>query len=132
VNDQNLIWIAFGIVIVMVLAQLCIFAWFAKIWMQCLLAGAQVSLLQLIGMKLRGSPVKHLCELYIMSRQAGLDVKLYQLESGYKAGADVELVVRAMIKASQTGQNLTWEEALSQAKKNQYVDYVEENYGDGA
>lgn len=118
--------------LVVLLIPIIVFASYFSLWVQCLMAGAQVPLPQLIMMRFRKSNVKKLCELYIMSTQAGLNIRLSELESAYLAGADVELAVRAMIKASQTGQNVTWEEALSQAKKDQYDDYVEENYGDGA
>lgn len=121
-----------GIIIVFMLTFLITFASYFSTWIQCVMSGAPVPLPRLFMMTIRKCDVKKLCKLYIMSRQAGLNVSLDELESAYLAGVDVELVVRAMIKASETGQNLTWEDALSQAKKNQYDDYVEENYGDGA
>lgn len=131
-GNQFPIIIFLGVVAVLMLVFFVVFVSFFSLWVQCLLAGAQVPLPHLIMMRFRKIDVKKLCELYIMSRQAGLNVRLSELESAYLAGADVELVVRAMIKASQTGQNLTWDEALSQAKKNQYDDYVEDRYGAGA
>lgn len=105
------------------------FGTIAKMWLMCMMSGAQVTAPQLLVMKLRRSPIKKLCELYIMATQAGLDIRLSQLESAYKAGADVELAVRAMIKAARIGQNLTWEEAEQKAMTDQYDDYVEDNYG---
>jgi uncharacterized protein YqfA (UPF0365 family) len=130
VNNQIVIFIVIGVVFCMMLVPIFLFVWIDRLWVQCLLAGAQVSVIQLIMMRVRKSPVQKLCELYIMSVQAGLKIRLVDLERASLAGADVELVVRAMIKSSQTGQNLTWDEALQQAMKAQYDDYVEMNYGD--
>jgi len=129
-ENQLFFFIAIGMMILGVLIPFFIFGPLLQLWMMCTMAGAQITLIQLVGMKLRRSPVKHLCELYIMSTQAGLGVKLSQIESAYRAGADVELVVRAMIKASRTEQNLSWEVALEKASKDQYDNYVEDNYGD--
>ena len=130
-NIQIIQLIMIGVVLLVMVVSMIVFVSIFNVWLRCLMAGAQVSLFQIVGMKLRKCPAKQLCDLYIMSRQAGLRVHLSDLERAYLAGVDVELVVRAMIKASQTGQNLSWDDALSQAKKNQYDDYVEEHYGDG-
>lgn len=129
-NNQYFIYLIIGFVFLMMLVPVFLLVWIGRLWVQCLLAGAQVSVVQLMMMRFRRSPVQKLCQLYIMSAQAGLKLKLSDLERASLAGADVELVVRAMIKASQSGQNLTWDEALQQAMKDQYDDYVEMNYGD--
>lgn len=129
-NDQYFIYLIIGFMFLMMFVPVFLLAWIGRLWVQCLLAGAQVSVVQLMMMRFRKSPVQKLCQLYIMSSQAGLKLKLSDLERASLAGADVELVVRAMIKASQSGQNLTWDEALQQAMKDQYDDYVEMNYGD--
>lgn len=129
-NNQNFIFIVIGFVFLTMLVPVFLFVWFGKIWVQCLLSGAQVSLIHILGMSLRRLPVQKLCQLYIMSVQAGLQIRMIEIERAYLAGADVELVIRGMIKASQTGQSLTWDDALQQAMKDQYDDYVEMNYGD--
>ena len=128
-ENETFFIVAIGIMFCIMLVPLLIFGPLIRLWMMCTMSGAQITLFQLVGMKLRRSPVKHLCELYIMSTQAGLGIKLTQIERAYRAGADVELVVRAMIKASRTEQNLTWEEALQKAMKDQYDKYSEGNYG---
>lgn len=130
-ENQSFVFVAIGIMFFVTLIPLFIFVPLFRLWMMCQMSGAQITVIQLVAMQFRRSPVKHLCELYIMSTQAGLGIKLDQIERAYRAGADVELVVRAMIKASRIEQNLTWEEALEKAMKDQYDDYVEENYGDG-
>jgi uncharacterized protein YqfA (UPF0365 family) len=127
-GNETFFIVAIGIMFCIMLVPLFIVGPLIRLWMMCTMSGAQISLFQLVGMKLCRSPVKHLCELYIMSTQAGLDIKLTQIERAYRAGGDVELVVRAMIKASRTEQNLTWEEALQKTMKDQYDDYVEDNY----
>lgn len=130
-NDPNFKMILITIFAVMGLIMLAVFLWFMsffRIWLKCLMAGANVTLIHIVGMKLRKSPVAKLCDVKIMATQAGMDVKLSDIERGHIAGADVELVVRAMIKAQQLDQELTWEDALKGALKNQYDDYVEENY----
>ncbi|MBD3676392.1 MAG: flotillin-like FloA family protein [Planctomycetaceae bacterium] len=129
-DSANLLYLMVGIMGIMLLVPIFLLGPLLGSKIACQLAGAQITLIQLVGMKLRRSPVKYLCELYIMASQAGLKIKLYQIESAYRAGADVELAIRAMIKASRIGQNLSWEEAEQKAMTDQYDDYVEDNYGD--
>ena len=130
-DNQAIVWGIFAIIFVMMVLPILVMAPIFRMWLMCTMAGAPIGVMNIVGMRLRRSPAKHLCELYIMTKQAGLDVKISQLESAYRAGADVELAVRAMIKASRIGQNLSWEEAEQKAMTDQYDEYVEENYGDG-
>jgi len=129
-GQQWILFVMAGFLGLSVLVVWLLFGTIVRMWLMCTLSGAKISAPQLVGMKLRRSPVKHLCELYIMATQAGLDIRLSQIESAYKAGADVELAVRAMIKAARTGPNLSWEEVQQKSMTDQYDDYVEDNYGD--
>jgi uncharacterized protein YqfA (UPF0365 family) len=92
------------------------------------MSGVPVSAIQILGMKLRKSPVQKICELKIMATQAGVEIGWAELESAALAGVDVELIVRAMIKAHGQGIELGWDDALAQAKKDQFEDYTEQHY----
>jgi uncharacterized protein YqfA (UPF0365 family) len=130
-NNQNVNPIIFMIAGVFLLFFLIIGLLFWTIfrpWLQCFMSGTPVSVFQLVGMKLRRSPVQKLCELKIMATQAGVDLQWAQLESAALAGVDVELIIRAMIKAQGHGLQIRWEDALAQAKKGQFDVYTDQQY----
>jgi len=70
-----------------------------KIWFRALVSGAHVSMLRLIGMKLRKVPYTIIVEAYIASSKAGLSIDIDELETHYMAGGDVIKVVNALIAA---------------------------------
>lgn len=130
-NNQNINVIIFAILGMFLLFFLMIALTFWTIfrpWLQCFMSGVPVSAIQILGMKLRKSPVQKICELKIMATQAGVEIGWAELESAALAGVDVELIVRAMIKAHGEGIKISWDDALSQAKKDQFEDYTEQHY----
>ena len=128
-NMQTVVLVMAVVFFLVLLIFAMLFAAMFKIWLKCVMAGTNVTLFQIVGMKLRKSPADKLCDLKIMATQADLrSISLNDIESAYLAGADVELMIRAMIKAKQIDQPLSWEEALEKAQSKQFDDYVEENY----
>lgn len=125
---QPVLYIVFAVFAMAALIFVVVFGRIGMLWIQCQMSRADVTIFHILGMMLRRSPAKHLCQVKIMSVQAGFSIPLHQIERAHVAGADVELMVRAMIKSRNLGQDLTWEQALQNALKNQYDDYVEENY----
>jgi uncharacterized protein YqfA (UPF0365 family) len=117
-----------GVMLLFLVVSAIVFWTIFRPWLQCFLSGTPISAVQLVAMKMRRTPVKMLCELKIMARQAGVDVSWTDLERSYLAGVDVELIVRSMIKAHGLGLELSWDQALDQAKQNQFEDYHEQRY----
>ncbi len=72
---------------------------FIGLYIRALFSGAKVSLLELIGMRLRGIPNSLIVNSRITAVRAGLGLSTAQLETHYLAGGNVEQVVRAMIAA---------------------------------
>ena len=82
------------------------------LWISALAAGVRVSILTLIGMRLRRViPVADLNPL-IKAHKAGLPVRINQLESHYLAGGNVDRVVNALIAAQRANIDLTFERVL--------------------
>lgn len=79
------------------------------LWISALAAGVNVSIMTLIGMRLRRvSPSKIIMPL-IKAQKAGLDVTIDKLESHYLAGGNVDRVVDALIAAQRADISLTFE-----------------------
>ncbi|MBO5954497.1 MAG: flotillin-like protein FloA [Clostridia bacterium] len=69
------------------------------VWFRALVSGAHVSMMRLIGMKLRKVDYKKIINIYIISQKAGLQIPIVELETHLMAGGDIEKVVDALIAA---------------------------------
>jgi len=90
-----------------------VIAQFFSLWLQAFSAGANVSMWDLIGMRLRKVDSRQVVLSKISAIQAGLDVTTRQLESHYLAGGRVPTVVRAMIAAHRAQIELPWDRAAA-------------------
>ena len=70
-----------------------------NVWFRALVSGSHVSMMRLIGMKMRKVDYKKLVDIYIVSQKAGLDIPIVELETHLMAGGDIEKVVDALIAA---------------------------------
>jgi uncharacterized protein YqfA (UPF0365 family) len=84
-----------------------------RLWVAAKAAGSGVSMLTLIGMRLRRVPPDQVVNAYISSRKAGLTVNIDMIEAHYLAGGRVEAVVGALISADKAGMNLDFSRAAA-------------------
>lgn len=70
-----------------------------SLWVQALVSGADVGLLNIVFMRFRKVPPKLIVESKIMAVKAGLQISTNDLESHYLAGGNVRRVVQALIAA---------------------------------
>lgn len=70
-----------------------------NVWFRALASGAHVSMLRLVGMKMRKVDYKKIVNIYIVSQKAGLNIPIVELETHLMAGGDIEKVVDALISA---------------------------------
>ena len=83
------------------------------LWISAMAAGVKVSIMTLIGMRLRRvSPAQIVLPL-VKANKAGLDVTVDQLEAHYLAGGDVDRVVDALIAAERATMELTFERSAA-------------------
>lgn len=113
---------AWGVIVtIVVLIGLAIFAIFARyfrLWIQSVMTGAGISIVDLWGMTFRKVNPAVIVRSKIMAVQAGLDestgLTSRALEAHYLAGGDVALVIRALIAANKAKTiNLTFQEATA-------------------
>lgn len=86
---------------------------FINTWLKALLAGAPVSMLTLIAMRLRGVPYGMIVDSRIMAVKAGLDLTINQLEEHYLAEGSLIPTIQALIAAEKAGMDLTWKQACA-------------------
>ena len=79
-----------------------------SLWIQALVSGARVGLLNIVFMRFRKVPPKLIVESKIMATKAGLDISSDELESHYLAGGNVSRVVQALIAADKAKIDLSF------------------------
>jgi uncharacterized protein YqfA (UPF0365 family) len=86
---------------------------FIGLYIRALVSGARVSLLDLIGMRLRRVNSAAIVNSRIQATRAGLDVSTAEMESHVLAGGDVQRVINAMIAANKANIELPWKTATA-------------------
>lgn len=103
--------VVLGIVGLVVLA---IVAQFFRIWLQAYMSNADVSLLDLIGMRLRKVDIMTIVSARIQLVKSGIHgISATDLESHYLAGGRVPNVTRAMIAANRASVELDWKKSCA-------------------
>jgi len=107
-------WIIVIVLIVLALAVILIIAQFFGLWLQAFMSNANVTLFDLIGMRLRKVDARVIVLSKIQAVKAGLlDITTNDLETHYLARGRVPNVVNAMIAANRAGIDLTWKHACA-------------------
>lgn len=83
------------------------------LWVQALVSGARIGLLNIVFMRFRKVPPKLIVESKIMAVKAGLDISVDSLESHYLAGGNVLRVVQALIAADKANIELDFNRAAA-------------------
>ena len=110
--------IIFGVVVtVALLIVLFVFSRYFGLWIQSMLTGAQITIVDLLGMTFRKVNSRAIVRSKIMSTQAGLtdaDLTSQALEAHFLAGGNVQQVIRALIAAKKAKTiSLTFREATA-------------------
>ncbi len=89
-----------------------IFSYIA-LWLQALVSGAKVGLVNIIFMRFRKVPPKLIVESKIMAVKAGIEIATDDLESHFLAGGNVSRVVQALIAADKANIELVFNRAVA-------------------
>jgi uncharacterized protein YqfA (UPF0365 family) len=107
-------WVVAIVVIIVALVILFIFAQFLGLWLQAFFSNANVTIFDLIGMRMRKVDARVIVLCRIQAVKAGLqDMRVGELEQHYLARGRVPNVVNAMIAANRAGIELTWRHACA-------------------
>ena len=111
--SQLAVYIVFGIVLVVGLVLVIIFANFFGVWLRAKIADAPVPFSKLIGMRLRKVPVGMIVDSRITAVKAGIPLETDLLEAHYLSGGNVPHVVLALIAADKAGITLDFNRACA-------------------
>ncbi|PTY08203.1 hypothetical protein DB347_01065 [Opitutaceae bacterium EW11] len=109
-NLSLVVLIVLGVVVLIVLG---VFISFFSVWLRAWLAGAYVSPLNLVAMRLRQVPYGLVVDARITARKAGIDISIDEIEAHYLAGGNVIPTVQAIIAAQKAGIALNWQRACA-------------------
>jgi uncharacterized protein YqfA (UPF0365 family) len=104
----------FGIIVVIIIV-LCVFFTFVPVglWISAMASGVHVSIMTLIGMRIRRIVPSRLIFPMIKATKAGIDVTINKLEAHYLAGGNVDRVINALIAAQRADISLEFERAAA-------------------
>ncbi|MHC4253136.1 MAG: flotillin-like protein FloA [Planctomycetota bacterium] len=89
---------------------------FGFLYLRALFAGAHVSIIDMIGMKIKKVPVTLIVNNRIKAVQGGLNITSREMQAYYLAGGDVSTVVEAAIRARNAKIALGWDTACEMAR----------------
>ncbi len=105
--------IILGVLILAVLALVFFVGSSVTLWIQALVSGARVGLLNIVFMRFRKVPPKMVVEAKIMAVKSGLEISTNNFESHFLAGGNVMRVVQALIAADKANIELDFNRAVA-------------------
>src|SRR5262249_9540736 len=90
-----------------------IFFSFIRLWIQSLLTGAKISILDLVGMKLRNVDYGMIVRQKIALVQAGIPISTRDLEAHFLARGNVPKTATAVTGAHKASRDLPWKPAAA-------------------
>ena len=107
---MSAVWIiAASVAGLIILILLAVVGKFVGLWVQSIVSGAPVGLLDLFMMRLRKVQPNIIVLNRIAAKKAGMDFSTAQLEAHYLAGGNIDRVVRAVIAADKAKIDLGWD-----------------------
>jgi uncharacterized protein YqfA (UPF0365 family) len=103
-------WQNIGLIIACVVLLVCglvVFSFFTT-WLRAWLAGAPVTILTLLAMRLRNVPYQLVTDARVMAFKAGIPIDVNALEAHYLANGDLISTVQAIIMAQKANIELDW------------------------
>lgn len=104
------------IIAILGIASIVVVVWaaaFLNLWLQAIFSKADISFLDMIGMRLRKVPPRVIVEGKIAIIKAGLDVSGEGLEAHFLAGGNVMRVIQALIAADKANIPLSFQRATA-------------------
>jgi uncharacterized protein YqfA (UPF0365 family) len=112
-DNAALIWIPIAAIAVLAIILFLIFFSFLRLWIQSLLAGANVGIVDMIRMKLLNIDYSMIVRQKIALIQAGTKVVTQDMEAHVLSKGNVPKVATAVIAAHKAGMDLPWRTAAA-------------------
>lgn len=112
--DSTLLYIIIPFIVVFIILLILLFSIFPiGLWITARFSSVNVSIGNLVGMRLRRVTPSKIVNPLIKSTKAGLNLEIDKLEAHYLAGGNIDTVVNALIAAQRANIPLEFEEAVA-------------------
>ena len=98
-GTPNVLLVTIVLLMVLLLLVALMAIAFFRPWLQALTSGCSVTVMQLLGMKMRRVDVQQVIRCAVLAKQAGYDVAWKDLESAYLQRVDLEKVTLAYVES---------------------------------
>jgi uncharacterized protein YqfA (UPF0365 family) len=102
-----------GIVSLVLLVFVIIIFNFFFVWLRAMAAGAEVTFIELIALRLRSVPVGMIVDTRITAVKSGLNISIDELSTHYLSGGNAVMVTQALIAARKAGIHLEFDRACA-------------------
>ncbi|HXI54270.1 MAG TPA: flotillin-like protein FloA [Candidatus Saccharimonadales bacterium] len=102
-----------GIVLLIILVFSIILFNFFFVWLRAMAAGAKVTFIELIALRLRSVPVGLIVDTRITAIKSGLEITIDDLSTHFLAGGNAVMVIQALIAARKAGIHLDFDRACA-------------------
>jgi uncharacterized protein YqfA (UPF0365 family) len=107
-------WIIIGAIVGLILLVFAIIIFnFFFVWLRAMAAGAKVTFVELIALRLRSVPVGMIVDTRITAIKSGLGMTIDELSTHYLAGGNAVMVTQALIAARKAGIHLEFDRACA-------------------
>lgn len=93
-----------------------------RLWLQGILAGVNVPVIQLIAMKLRKIDAAQVMKCLILARHSGVTLSSDELQRAYLRGVDLEKLTLAHIEANKQQLGASFEELVESELQNRLAE----------
>lgn len=105
--------ILIGVVLLVLFVFAIILFNFFFVWLRAMAAGAKVTFMELIALKLRSVPVGMIVDTRITAIKSGLNISIDDLSTHYLSGGNAVMVTQALIAARKAGIHLEFDRACA-------------------
>jgi uncharacterized protein YqfA (UPF0365 family) len=102
-----------GVVLLILLVAAIIIFNFFFVWLRAMAAGARVTFMELIFLRMRSVPVGLIVDTRITAIKSGLEMTIDDLSTHFLAGGNAVMVIQALIAARKAGIHLDFDRACA-------------------
>lgn len=117
-TQTTILVLLFAVILVFAcLALILLFLWVLSPWFLAQLSGVPISMLRILGMRVRRTDVEAVLRALIRARHAGLEVSCQEMEQAYRQGVDLERLTSAAIERRRENADVDWQVLVEDARE---------------
>lgn len=125
-NPDNLIYVMLLAFLVPIGFVAVLALWALRPWLRATMAGSQLSVFEVIGMRLRRVDVDAVVAALVMARQSGVEIHQVDLQRAYLAGVNLETLTLAWIAAQRKQMDVTFEQLVAMYQEKRLGELLDE------